>query len=130
MNKTDDCKKFESLTAQVEADRIECLETVAAKLRERVKELTCLYGISQIISDPDKSFAQKIMHILLLLPPAWQYAARACARIIIDGENYQTPDFQCGKHQQIARICAMDQDRGVVEIHYAEAGFPEKKSVS
>ncbi|MDD3082078.1 MAG: ATP-binding protein [Desulfobacterales bacterium] len=128
MNKTDDCKKFESLTAQVEADRIECLETVAAKLRERVKELTCLYGISQIISDPDKSFAQKIMHILLLLPPAWQYAARACARIIIDGENYQTPDFQCGKHQQIARICAMDQDRGVVEIHYAEAGFPPKKN--
>ena len=128
MNQTDDCKKFGSLTAQVKADRIECLETVAAKLRERVKELTCLYGISQIVSDPDKSFEQKIMHILVLLPPAWQYAARACARIIIDGKKYQSPDFQCGKHKQLARIYATDQNRGVVEIHYAKAGFSPKKN--
>jgi len=129
MNKTDGCERFGALNAQVEDDRIECMETVAAKLRERVKELTCLYGISQIISDPDKSFEQKITQILLLLPPAWKYAARACARVIIDGEIFQSPDFQRGKHKQIARIYATDQNRGVVEIHYAESGLPPEKNL-
>ncbi|MDD2390161.1 MAG: ATP-binding protein [Desulfobacterales bacterium] len=127
MKKTESYSKSGLVEDQYDAERVECLETVAAKLRERVKELTCLYGISQIISDPDKSFEQKIMHILMLLPPAWQYPACTCARIMIDGETFQSPDCRQGTHKQVAWIRVNEKNRGVVEIHYKDAGFFAQK---
>jgi len=112
---------------QHEAERIECLETVASRLSERLKELTCLYCISQLVSDPDKSFKQKLVHILSLLPPAWQHPKWTCARIIIDGDTFQSPDCREGTHKQVAPIYAMDKKRGVVEIHYiGPTGSPQK----
>lgn len=121
---------------QYDDERIEYLETITAKfelallhhhsqakLHERVKELTCLYGISQIASDTDKTFARKIMDIITLLPPAWQYPGQACARIILDGKTFKTRDFKDGKHKQSARICVRDKKRGMVEVHYT-CGVP------
>ncbi len=128
MKKTESNEKAGLLKAQMDAERIECLETVAAKLRERVKELTCLYGISQVVSDPDRSFEQKLMQVLMLLPPAWQFPASTYARIVIDGDTFQSPNFQEGKHKQYAEISAMDKNRGMVEIHSAEEGFSSQKN--
>ncbi len=92
-----------------------------AKLRERVKELTCLYGISQIAANPEMSFEQKLTEIASLLPPAWQYPDRACARIIIDGSHFQTKGFKEGQHRQEAAICIAGRSRGIVEIHYIDS---------
>jgi len=115
-------------------ERVEYFETLAAKfelallhrhsqakLHERVKELTCLYGIARIAPEPDMLFEHKLMNIVTLLPPAWQYPARACARIVIDGQAFQTPDFEEATHRQSARICVRERDRGMVEVHYADA---------
>ncbi len=44
-----------------------------AALTERVKELTCLYGIAPIARQPDISLEEIIQGIVELLPPAWQY---------------------------------------------------------
>ena len=112
--------------------RIEYLETVAAKfelallhhqsqakLLERVKELTCLYGISQTASDPDKTFEHKLMDIVSLLPPAWQYPDQASARIIVDGNEFKTQGFQEGDHLQSSQIRVKDKRRGMVEVHYS-----------
>ncbi len=90
------------------------------KLRERVKELTCLYGISQIASNPDLSLENKLVDIIRLLPPAWQYPERASARISIDGNSFQTPGFQEEAHRQTATICIAGRNRGAVEIHYRD----------
>ncbi|HPL63073.1 MAG TPA: ATP-binding protein [Syntrophales bacterium] len=89
-----------------------------AKLRERVKELTCLYGISQAASDPDLPLERKLAAIVRLLPPAWQYPGRACARIVIGEQVFETPGFREGAHRQTAPICIGGRSRGAVEIHY------------
>ncbi|HQG30501.1 MAG TPA: ATP-binding protein [Deltaproteobacteria bacterium] len=114
-------------------ERIGYLETIAAKfelallhqiaqarLRERVKELTCLYGIAQTASNPVLSFERKLEVIVSLLPPAWQYPDRACARITIDGAVFQTPGFKDGPYRQNAPICIGGRLRGTVEIHYRD----------
>jgi signal transduction histidine kinase len=90
------------------------------KLRERVKELTCLYGIAQIASNPDLSLENKLADIVCLLPAAWQYSGRACARIVIDGKIFPTPGFREGAHRQTAVICIAGESRGIVEIHYRD----------
>lgn len=91
-----------------------------AKLRERVKELTCLYGIAQIGSDPGVSFESKLIRIVRLLPSAWQYPKHACARVAIDEQVFQTPGFRDGSHRQTAVIRVAGKNRGSVEIHYRD----------
>ena len=96
-------------------------------LRERVKELTCLYGIAQVVQRPDISLEETLKGILGLLPPAWQYPDIACARIMLDGRAYTTPEFEEGLHRQAADIFVGGARRGVVEVFYThdKAGFVE-----
>jgi len=91
-----------------------------AALRERIKELTCLYGIDQIRERQGVSLAESLQGIVLLLPPAWLYPDVACARIEHDGAVYATPGFRDGPHRMAADILVRKQKRGVVEVVYAE----------
>jgi signal transduction histidine kinase len=89
-------------------------------LRERIKELTCLYDIAQIASQPDKSLEEIIQGIVELLPPAWQYPQIAFARIILDGTSYTTQGFRECQRKQTAEIIVGGVSRGVVELVYVE----------
>ncbi|MGB8656468.1 MAG: ATP-binding protein [Candidatus Zixiibacteriota bacterium] len=89
-------------------------------LRERVKELTCLYGIARLVARPDLSLDKMLEGIVELLPPAWLYPEIATARIVLDGHSYSMPDFREGRHIQIADIVVSSKRRGVVEVVYLE----------
>ena len=89
-------------------------------LTERVKELTCLYGMAQIASQPDMSLEEIIQGIVELLPPAWQYPEIAFARIILDGISYTTQGFRECHQKQTAEIIVGGMPRGVVELVYVE----------
>jgi len=89
-------------------------------LRERVKELTCLYGIARLASKPEITLEGILRGIVELLPSAWLYPEIACARIVMDGHSYSTPRFREGKWKQSADIVVHEEIRGRVEIFYAE----------
>ncbi len=91
-----------------------------AALTERVKELTCLYGIAQVAGQPGLSLEEIIQHIVELLPPAWQYPEIAFARIILDGISYTTQSFRECRQKQTAEINVGGTLRGIVELVYAE----------
>jgi len=89
-------------------------------LRERVKELTCLYGIARLVSQPGITLEGILLGIVKLLPPAWLYPEIACARIVLDGHSYWTPPFSEGRWRQTADIVVRQETRGQVEIFYGE----------
>ena len=89
-------------------------------LRERVKELTCLYGIAQIAGRPGMSLEEVLQGVVELLPSAWQYPEIASARITLDNTVHQTARFQEAGQKQTADIVVGDQPRGAVEIVYTE----------
>jgi len=91
-----------------------------AALRERVKELTCLYGIAQVAERPGISLGEILQGIVELLPPAWQYPEITFARIVLDGRSYATRGFREGKQQQSADLVVNGETRGLVEVTYAE----------
>ena len=64
-----------------------------AALRERVKELSCLYGIAQIAGKPGISLEEILQQIVELLPPAWQYPDILEGRVILDGKVFATAGF-------------------------------------
>jgi len=89
-------------------------------LRDRVKELTCLYGIARLVAQPDLSLEQIMQETVSLLPPAWLFPDIASARIVLDEVAYKTPHFQESRVKQIARITVNGKDRGWIEVAYAE----------
>lgn len=87
-------------------------------LRERVKELTCLYGIAQVAARPHIGLDEFLQEIVNLLPPGWQYPEATEARIALDGRIYATPRFDDGVDRQSAEIRADGVTRGAIEVAY------------
>ena len=97
---------------------VQAYRSSQAALRERVKELTCLYDIAQVAEQPDISLEQLLQKIVELLPAAWQYPEITSSRIILDGNIYLAPGFQESTQRQTAEIIVMGERRGVVEVVY------------
>lgn len=93
-------------------------------LSERIKELTCLYGISKIGEDPDLDLPTMLHHIVELIPPGWQYPEYTMARILLDGDEYRTQVFKETAFMQEAAIAVGGRKRGKVEVYYGHT-FPE-----
>jgi len=89
-------------------------------LRERVKELTCLYSIARLAAQRDLSTNEILQSIVKVLPPAWLYPEIAHARITWDGASFSTPGFREGRCQQRADILLSGKRRGSVEVAYSE----------
>ena len=89
-------------------------------LRERVKELTCLYGIVRLMEEPEASLDQIMEGIVELIPPAWLYPDITLGRITLDGRAYTTRRFHEGPQKLTAPIIAEGRRRGEVEVIYAE----------
>jgi two-component system NtrC family sensor kinase len=90
------------------------------ELRERIKELKCLYGIAKLVEKPEISLKEILQGIVKLLPPAWLYPNIASARILLDGESYLTSPFQESDQTQAAKIVVEGETRGKLEVFYAE----------
>jgi len=87
-------------------------------LRERIKELDCLYTISTFremyFHTPDR-FLQSVVDCL---PKSWQFPEHACARIVYGEKVYLTERFAEGKWRMAADIMADGRAAGMVEVFY------------
>lgn len=100
--------------------REEFSHTIEAALHERVKELTCLYGIAQVAARPGKPQDEILASIVELLPPAWQYPEITCAKIVVDGRSYETSGFRECRQKQSADVIVDGSVRGSVAVGYSE----------
>lgn len=89
-----------------------------AAVHERVKELTCLYGITQLAGKPQLSLDQLVDGVVRLLPQAWQYPEITAARIVLDGRSLATAGNRTGAQSQAAEIVVNRVRRGLVTVSY------------
>lgn len=95
-------------------------EKVVVALRERIKELNCLYGISQLSDQHTDSIDDLLVNLVNLLPPSWQYPEITCARIMFKDKIYKTKGFKVTKWRQSARIQMYNEPVGEVAVFYRE----------
>ena len=90
-------------------------------LRERVKELTCLYGLAKLAARPDISLERILQGTAELIPPSWLYPEIASARIVFDGRSFSTRGFCRGFGRLSADIMtANGEGLGQVEVTYSK----------
>jgi PAS domain S-box-containing protein len=89
-------------------------------LRERLKELDCLYAIASIIETPGITLEGILEEVVKVLPPAWQYPEAACARIRLDDKEYRSFDFEPGSWSLGSDIVVSGDKAGTLEVFYLE----------
>jgi signal transduction histidine kinase len=99
-------------------------ERIEWALRERVKELTCLYGIAQVAERAGDDLDAALAGIAALLPAAWQYPEVTEARLTLDERTWATAAFREGAESQRAEIFVGGAPRGCVEVAYREGRPP------
>jgi two-component system, NtrC family, sensor kinase len=85
-------------------------------LRERVKELECLYEVSRALRDADKGMQQVFTAIVDILPRGLQYPEHAGARIRMGGTCSQSRGFLESPFRLAAVIAA--ETPGQLEVSY------------
>jgi hypothetical protein len=89
-------------------------------LRERAKELNCLYEVQEILNTPDVAIEDLCRRVVQVLPPGWQYPDVCQAEIVYGGQAYRTPEFQESPWLQKAPIIVQERPVGSVTVFYTK----------
>jgi two-component sensor histidine kinase len=96
------------------------LDRKSHALGERVKELNCLYGISEIVERPGQSLEEICKAIVDIMPPSWQYPEITCARISLGALSFTSDNFSETPWRMSSEILLDGAVMGSVEVFYLE----------
>jgi hypothetical protein len=91
---------------------------VSDKLRERIKELDCLYDISSLRYGINFSLDDVLQAVVDFIPPAIQYPEITCARIMFDRYEFKTKNFKNTKWKLSQEIKVNNERIGTLEVCY------------
>jgi pyruvate,water dikinase len=98
----------------------ESIDRLLYDLRERAKELNCLYEVQELLNTPDIGLDEICGGIINIIPPGWQYPEVCQAKIICFGNAYTSPNFKESQWVQRADIIVQDDVVGTIDVFYTE----------
>jgi len=96
------------------------VEEQTVELKERVKEVSCLYAVSSLFAKPSDSIDEVLKSAADLIPTGWQHPDIARARIIFEGREFASKGFRETPWKQSADIMLSGETVGTVEVCYLE----------
>jgi PAS domain S-box-containing protein len=98
----------------------EILQDRTHDLWERVKEINCLYSISELTEKRNVPLDYVLEETILRIPFGWRYPEITCARIILGGQEFRSKNFgeTIWKHE--SSISVEGEKAGTVEVYYLE----------
>lgn len=96
-------------------------DLIEVQLRERVKELKCLYAVSHIANDLDLPAETLFERVANVLKEAMQYSDNARVSIKMGNSEYVSANRKTIKSRMRANFSA-DRHKGVIEIGYVASG--------
>jgi hypothetical protein len=94
------------------------LKKQAYDLKERIKELNCLYDFFTIIDKLDHRMEDKLQDIATRLPEAFVQPEKTCARIVLDDQVYQSNNFHDSPLRYSSEITLHGRTRGSLLVCY------------
>ena len=94
------------------------LQSTKHNLNERVKELNCLYSISNILNEPFLPTEKIYNNILKVIIPSYQYPEITVVRLLLEGKEYKTKYFNKTIWKQSKSIIVHGRKIGELEIYY------------
>lgn len=96
------------------------LKQINHDIGERIKELNCLYQLSQLKNKNDKEISDILSEFVHLIPPSYQYPEVTTARLTYHDEVYVSDEFKESSWVQREDILEDKKKVGSVEVFYTE----------
>lgn len=93
-----------------------------AALKERVKEITCLYEITQIMHQPVEALEETLKKVIKVIPKAFQYPVHAAACIELDEQSQGCREAEEDTQYLTSQIIISGKKRGTLKVWYKDAG--------
>lgn len=90
-------------------------------LRERAKELRCLYRVVAVLGQEDRTLDRVVRDLLEAIPPGWQFPEITVARLTLGGRRWEGPGFRETPWVLTQEVVARGERRGTLEVGYLEA---------
>lgn len=103
-----------------ERDRaVEVSKKLLHDMGERVKELRCMYDVTESIWT--RSTLEEIFQdVIELIPSGWHYPEITKSKVIFDGKEYVSESFKESKWRQSGHIIVNGVPRGTIDVYYLE----------
>ncbi len=90
-------------------------------LTERVKEISCLYSVVSLLTNPDyPSEEDRIRDIVKIVPTGWGYPEDAWAHVTFRGKEFHTPNFVDTPWKQTAEFSMGANPGGTLTVGYLQ----------
>ena len=100
--------------------------TAEEKLKERIKELTCLYEVTSIIVNCDYDQVEDALKgIMHCLQKAWLFSDAAQVKLISDQYNIVTPDFPDNPVSLESSVKVFNKEVGEIHVAYPRPKYSE-----
>jgi pyruvate,water dikinase len=96
------------------------INRLVEELKERAKELNCLYAVQETLVKPGLNTEDAITRIIEVIPPGWQYPDICLTRIQIGDKVIQSDNFQESSWVIHSDIIVQDQIEGKISVYYSE----------
>lgn len=93
-------------------------DTSADKLRERIKELQCLYAVARIAQHPELGLEAMLTAIVRTMPQGWQFPDSLKVSLLVDAEEHGRP-VEADRTMQ-APIIIDKEMRGCLTVSYPD----------
>ncbi len=96
------------------------LEDLLRDLKERAKELNCLYEVNEVTNKTELSVEEILRRIVEVIPPGWQYPHICHACITYDDQTYRSTGFTESSWVQSATIVVQEEAVGSITVCYSD----------
>ena len=94
------------------------IDALTIALRERAKELNCLYAIEEIFARPGLALGEVMDAVVRAIPAGWQFSDVCEARIRYGGREHATPGFRDTPWMLNAPLRVQDDVVGHLDVCY------------
>lgn len=96
------------------------MSRLSEKLKERKKELSCLYLVDELLKDRECNIEAIFRGVIDLLPPSWQFPEICRAKILFEGRSFAHHDFCNSRWFQTAELIVDDTVAGEIRVIYTQ----------
>lgn len=98
----------------------ESLGKLIRDLRERAKEIKCLYQAQELLNDQKLTSEELCNEIVKIIPPGFQYPDVCRAMITYNGKQYSEPEFKETKWRLSSNLVIRNEIVGQITVFYTE----------
>ena len=93
---------------------------IAFELKERAKELSCLYEVQELLNNKELSIDEIFKEVIKILPQGWQYPDICRVQIVFGDSVYESEDLKKTKWWLKSDIVVQEELLGSINVYYKE----------